>query len=407
MFASSRSYYVFTAYGVIVFTRHHVVPPHGRNLPALTSAAVPPAAGAAPRMPRGVVAGRRAVQVVLLVGGLFVLGVLFGERASAADVPSLDAVVPVQRMAAPVRERVAEPVKKPVARVTEPAAGVTKPVTQLAEPVAQVSQPVARAVRPVGRPVTDHVVRPVAEDVVAPVVDRAVRPVERDLVDPVAEDLVQPVTDDLVRPVTEGVVKPIAEQVVEPVGEVVESVTEGLGDATAEIPPVTSLPSWPVVPGLPELPELPGLPGLPVWPVVPGDTLPAEATPSAPGGAGVERSAAVEVVRGERGAGGSGAVAYGRQGRGGAVVGVAVVHRDAGGGDARSGRVPGPQSPDELPSGGFGGHAGTDNGGPRHAEPHAVTSLHRAPLSLVRGAITTDVVDGTRDRHRDIPEFPG
>lgn len=62
--------------------RSALVPSHGRKLPLLTSSAA--LSGAAVRMLR-TAAGRRALQVALLVGGVLVIGLLCGERAYAAD----------------------------------------------------------------------------------------------------------------------------------------------------------------------------------------------------------------------------------------------------------------------------------------------------------------------------------
>ncbi|MGJ5833347.1 hypothetical protein [Streptomyces ossamyceticus] len=147
---------------------------------------------------------------------------------------------------------------------------------------------------------------------------------------------------------------------------------------------------------------------MPTLPTLPGETLPVEVTPRAPGAVrpdeadhGVDggRERYVGPVR----------VVHGPFAGDGDVAAVAVPHRDAGAGDVRVGRTVEPrgQGPGGVPTGALGGHSAVDNGGPRHAEPHAVTSLLRAPLSLAPGAIAADVADGTRERHRDIPEFPG
>ncbi|TQE24103.1 hypothetical protein Sipo8835_20040 [Streptomyces ipomoeae] len=399
----------------------------------MTPAAVPPGAGVALRVLRGA-AGRRVAQVMLLVGGLFVLGLLSGERASAADgvptsppsvgttltstatglVPSAGATA--EETGRSVRkagrhtgadEDLIDRTLSPVGRAVVPVGRAVRAVSPVGHAVVPVRERVVEPVtKPVVQPVTKPVVQPVAEQVVEPVSEHVVRPVDQGLVEPVADDVVRPITEDLVQPVAEGLVQPVADQVVRPIGEVVESVAEGLGEVSSEFPPVTEVPELPELPELPGLPELPELPGLPVLPVLPGKTLPADVAPQVPGGAGAERAGAVEVVGGERDAGPD-VVVQGPQAWGGGVVAVAAGHRDAGVGDARTARLPGPQSPDDLPTGALGGHSAADNGGPRHAEPLAVTSLHRAPLSLVPGVSAADVADGARDRHRDIPEFPG
>ena len=80
---------------------------------------------------------------------------------------------------------------------------------------------------------------------------------------------------------------------------------------------------------------------------------------------------------------------------------------DAGAGDQPGVRAPVRQGQDGLPTGALGRHSAVDNGGPRHAEPHALAALPHAPLSLVPGAPVSDTADGTRERHRDVPVFPG
>ncbi|MEU6364693.1 hypothetical protein ABZ876_02840 [Streptomyces sp. NPDC046931] len=72
--------------------------------------------------------------------------------------------------------------------------------------------------------------------------------------------------------------------------------------------------------------------------------------------------------------------------------------------------TPPQQSPDGAPNGVFGvfnAQSAGDDGAPRHGDGHAVASNHRAPLRLLPGATAVVTADGTRDRHRDIPEFPG
>ncbi|MDC2947187.1 hypothetical protein [Streptomyces heilongjiangensis] len=160
------------------------------------------------------------------------------------------------------------------------------------------------------------------------------------------------------------------------------------------------------------MPELPELPGVPAWPAVPGETSPVGVTPREPGV--VRPDKAGQGVDGgrERRRVGPARAAHGPFAGDGDVAAVAAHHRDAGAGDARAGdaragRTPEPQAPDGVPTDALGVHAAADNGGPRHAEPHAVTSLQRAPSGLAPGATAADAVGGTRDRRRDIPEFPG
>lgn len=257
------------------------------------------------------------------------------------------------------------------------------------------------------RPVTREAVRPVAREVVRPVTRVAVRPVAQHVVRPVGRDVVHPdpVVDEALRPVTEDVLRPV--------GDVVEAVAVagGLGDASS-FPPEAQMPSWPEgsgwprVPEWPDVPELPQLPGVPAWPTLPGETLPVEVTPREPGGVRPDE-AGQDVDGGRERRVGPAHVVHGPFAGDGDVAAMAAPHRDAGAGDVHVWRTAEPQAPGGPPTGALGGHSAVDNGGPRHAEPHAVTSLHRAPLSLAPGAIAADVADGTRERHRDIPEFPG
>lgn len=388
-----------------IFAPYSAVPSHGRVLPVLTSAAALPGAGAVLRVVRGA-AGRRLVQVALLVGGLFVLGVLCGERASAAEGTPTSSLLPTAVTAItgtaghalpPVGAHVVAPVARDVA---EPVTGraVRSTTERVARPVTE------RAVQPVteqvARPVTEDVVQPVVDPVLRPVTEHVARPVTEHVVQPAAEHVLRPVVEDVVRPVTDSVVLPVAEGVVVPVGDLVESVTEGLAGAT----------SLPGIPGLPEVPELPG------WTTLPVETPPVDATPLEPGRAGAERpGSTVDVDGGRNGepASRSASVAYGPNAvaggapASGAVAAVTAPHRHVGVGGSAVVRVPAQQNPGGLPTGSLGWHSAVDNGGPRHAESYAVASPDPAPASLVPGAPATDAADGTRDRHRDIPEFPG
>ncbi|WP_326578435.1 hypothetical protein OG889_16550 [Streptomyces sp. NBC_00481] len=359
----------------------------------MTSAAALPGAGAVLRVVRGA-AGRRLVQVALLVGGLFVLGVLCGERASAAEGTPTSSLLPtavtaITGTAGHALPPVGAHVVAPVARdVVEPVTGraVRSTTERVARPVTE------RAVRPV----TEQVARPVTEDVMQPVVEPVLRPVTEHVARPVTEHVVQLAAEQVLRPVVEDVVRPVTDSVVLPVAE-------GLAGATSQLPPVSGVPS------------LPGIPGLPGWTTLPVETPPVDATPLEPGRAGAERPGST--VDGDGGRNGepasrSASVAYGPNAvAGGAPAGGAVAvtapHRHVGVGGSAVVRVPAQQNPGGLPTGSLGRHSAVDNGGPRHAESYAVASPDPAPASLVPGAPATDAADGTRDRHRDIPEFPG
>ncbi|MFE7073300.1 hypothetical protein ACFU96_24760 [Streptomyces sp. NPDC057620] len=297
--------------------------------------------------------------MVLLVGGLFVLGLLCGERAQAADGVG--------------------PAKKP--------AGLVRSVT------GSDARPVTDEVRHVVRPVTEEVVRPVTEHVVQPVTELVVPPASGHVVQPVG-DLVDQITDGI-----DGIVGGIA---------------DGLGEGVVEQP---DPPQWwppasqvPTLPGLPELPESSVLP-LPLpLPAIPGQTLPAgsAAQPQQPGGASDQQQAAEE-----QSGGGSGAAVYGPRFAGGlAATGDDARHQ----GRTRSAwdnhvtgaaQAPVHQMPDSDPAGALARHSAVDNGSPRHGDAQAVTLNERARPTLVPGAAADVTAAGPRDRHRDIPAFPG
>ncbi|GAA3109118.1 hypothetical protein GCM10010449_34650 [Streptomyces rectiviolaceus] len=92
------------------------------------------------------VAGRRALQVVLLLAGLLALGFLCGERAAAVD----GAPAPERaRVTEPVRERVAEPVRETARDGREAVRDAS------VEPVADAAEPAVRTARGAVRPVVD------------------------------------------------------------------------------------------------------------------------------------------------------------------------------------------------------------------------------------------------------------
>ncbi|MGW2801101.1 hypothetical protein, partial [Streptomyces sp. NPDC001269] len=196
--------------------------------------------------------------------------------------------------------------------------------------------------------------------------------------------------------------------VVRPVGDtLVRTVSAGLVDAPSPwlpLPAVPSLPSLPVLPPAPSLPPVPGLPVLPELPGLPGETglagVPRKSTPSGhsrPGPSVADRA--------------SGEAEHHRAGEAGPRV--AVADGAAGQCAHRALRLPRPshaplhQSPGDAPSGVSGTQPVGDDGAPRHSGGHAVALNHRAPLRLLPGATAVVTADGTRDRHRDIPEFPG
>jgi len=333
---------------------------------------------AALRMTR-TVAGRRALQVALLVGGLFLLGLLCGEPARAAD-----GVAPTPKSTDVVRS-------------------VTSSVERLAKGSEETGQRIGE--RPSGSNSRSATVPsttpPPSASTVAPGFDPAAASGSGSE-QPELPKAITPVTDELqrvVRPVAGPVVRPVTERVVGPIGDLVDQVTGGISGGIVERPAPPQW--WPSLPQLPTLPGLPGLPELPL-PAVPGQTLPVGTAPQQPGGVTDDHRAAEKQSRDD-----SAATAYGPQFAGGlAAAGVDVRHHaDTRG--TRAVQAPVHQVPDGDPTGALGRHSAVDNGSPRHGDAQAVALNERARPALVPGAAADVTAAGTRDRHRDIPAFPG
>ncbi|MFI1072527.1 hypothetical protein [Streptomyces puniciscabiei] len=294
-------------------------------------------------------AGRRALQLTLLVGGLFALGFLCGEQAHAADGAPAPALSPAQ--ATSVRsEGVAA--RAGAAREAQAARAAQ------AVPAVQ-AEPAARAVPAV------QVVRTAVERVTARV-------------------------------------QTVGGQAVTPVRDVLTTVSRTVETTAAQAVadrPQTAAPSLP----LPGLTQVTG--------------APAQLTPSpkstAPGSRPNSGTAAPAPV--ERPMQGP-AHAQGRTAVGapapGAVYGPVaaavpqrVAHTFARHGAAVPG-VPGRPAPGGDSDGVLGKQA-ADGSASRHGDAHAVTLDARAPLWLAPGATARVGAPRTRDRHRDIPVFPG
>ncbi|MFD3576167.1 hypothetical protein [Streptomyces sp. NPDC058644] len=286
---------------------------------------------AAVRMPRAV-AGRRALQVVLLLAGLLALGLLCGERAHAVD-----------GAPAPARERVTEPVRE---RVTQP--------------------------------VRERVVEPVRDAEVEPVRDAAVEPVA---------DAAEPVVRS-----ARGVVRPIVDGAT--------GVLEGAPQRV--VPEAPDLPGTPGVPGLPSAPDVPELPQ-----PGPGHGAGAGAEPPASHAGQGEATARAHGARAESSYGtgavtgtGNGATPYsiGQHARDGVSFGEAH----------RTGQEPVPFTPAPGdPARTLSGQSAGDGSSTRHGDPCAASPDGRAPVRLLQGAGDGQVSAPIRERHRDIPEFPG
>ncbi|WP_326728759.1 hypothetical protein [Streptomyces phaeochromogenes] len=341
-------------------------------------------------------AARRALQVALLVGGLFVLGLLCGEQARAADgVAPASKPTDVVRSVASSAEQVAKGSAEPRQRTGERPSGSNSRSATVSS--ATPPPPASTATSDSDSTTASGSEQPGLPKAIAPVTDEVQR-----VVRPVTEPVVRPVVEQVVRPVTERVVPPVAEDVVRPIGDLVDQITGGVTGGIVERPAPPqwwpSLPQLPTLPGLPGLPELPGLP----LPAVPGQTLPVGTAPQQPGGATDDHRAAEKQSRDE-----SAATVYGPRFAGGpAAAGDGVRHHAATQGTWAA-QAPVHQVPDGDPMGALGRHSAVDNGSPRHGDAQAVASNDRARSTLVPGAAADVTAAGTRDRHRDIPAFPG
>ncbi|MET8244805.1 hypothetical protein ABZV31_10510 [Streptomyces sp. NPDC005202] len=337
--------------------------------------------GAALRMMR-TAAGRRALQLGLLVGALFALGFLCGEQAHAADgvsTASSSGTVPP-----PSADGVRSLTSSAVGQVANTSAGLVGhgPAT----PQDKADLP------PKGR---DKSHLPITKG--TPQNPGGSKPVSS------TGPLLHPTSDQVLRPVTDAVVPPVTGRVVQPVGDLVGAVVDGLAEARTKVPPVPSLPGLPKQPGPPSLP-LPGLPGLSE---LPGQLLPAPVTsaprPQQPGDAPS-----------------AGGHAPGGRSRAAARTPEAVGHgprftaEDIWAGTtlpahptSRAAHTPAQQAPAGDPNGALGSQSTAETGTSRHGDAHAVTLHDRAPLRLVPGAAARVDAACTRDRHRDIPLFPG
>ncbi|MBC2901358.1 hypothetical protein [Streptomyces cupreus] len=307
--------------------------------------------GAALRILR-TAAGRRALYLALLLGGLFALGVLGGQQAQAAEDTPTALSVDVRTQV----ERVAESVVQ------------ERPVQ---EPQVQES--------PVQEPVLPRPSAPEAVD---------------------GDGILRPVTEHILPAVGEHIVPAVGERVVRPVGEVVGAVTDGLDEARAKVPPLESLPT---LPGLSPSPGagLPVLPGLPELPVLPEQTLPApDATAPQPGpvasSPGGEEDSEGPAKK---------ATTHAHGPRGITSYDTTPPRTSAHPHRAES-PAPARRAPADDPGGALDHQAAVDNGTPRHGDAHAVALNHRAPLRLVPGSAARVSADETRDEYRDIPVSP-
>ncbi|SDN02028.1 hypothetical protein SAMN04487981_103280 [Streptomyces sp. cf386] len=347
-------------------------------------------------------AGWRALQVALLVGGLFALGFLCGERAYAADGVSVGTGTSTSSVSAPSASSGAAPSASSGVAPSVPKGDgigaatrgaverlVGEPARKGAQASAEPRPPQAPANR--ANPATPQPAAPSA-----PAPHPADNMGSSDGTSDTGDTDRQPL-----RPVSDHLIQ-----------DVVESVTEEL----AEVPPLASLPSlpvlpespsWPGLPGfeVPSMPSFPGLPGLPALPAVPGQTLPAPVTTTPQPGSEAPASGDGRGKEGRTGTAAPAPVIYGPW----SVAGAAAPDTSAPG-DARriapSGYAPVQQAPADHPGGLGGSRSAGDNSSPRHGDAHAVSLSQRAPLRLVPGAAARADVDEIQDRHGDIPVSP-
>ncbi|GGT31107.1 hypothetical protein [Streptomyces chromofuscus] len=379
--------------------------------------------GAATRVSR-VAVGRRAPHLVLMVGALFALGVLCGERADAAEGTPEPGSGVLARVTAPVAASVTEPVAAVPGgqRVVE---GVRRSVgEQVAPPARDAVRTVAgRSAWAAGQGVGAEAPEADAEGQRADAQGQGAD--ARGLgADARGLGAVPPASPS--RP--ESLSVPNIPGLPEPSGL---SDVPDLSDAldvsgppeTASFIPIPALPGIPalpdapaladvlVVPGIPVAPEasvVPGVPELPVVSELPGWTVPLpDAAVALPGGAegsasdgGSEERGRVAGLVGLHGPELGVAVVGGR---GTAVDGGQVRQRGGAGGEYALAQ----QAPAGRGDGALGSRSAADSGSSRHGDAPAVTVSQRALLWLVPGAAVGVEADGTRDRHGDVPVFPG
>lgn len=378
------------------------------------SPAVP---GAALRAMR-VAAGRRAVQLALLVGAVFVLGVLCGEPAQAAD-------------GTPAREHPSA--AAPVAAAPLPADANT--AVRLVDTLAAPDPNAAESIRP--RPDAGDTSRSRSD---AGETDRT-RPETVDAMGrrPEAAEPIRPRSDagkaigsrsgtaglvrlrlgvaDVIgpRPETGDSIRSRAGEAAGPVRALVETVVRIVGASGmpgdvadggfGDVPGV--LPDLPLLPG----PGLPGLPGGAPVHILPELVVPGTDQPSAPSaeasdgpavGAATPSDGPAPAAPHGPALTGIGGVPSGAEGyQGGHGHGTPA--RDA----VTAGRLLAPHAPADHPAdGAMGSGSAADAGTQRHGDAGAVPAFHRPVPRLVPGPAVRAEVTGTQDRCRDVPVSP-
>lgn len=357
-------------------------------------------------------AGRRALQVVLLVSGLFVLGFLCGEQAHAAEgvlATSSSEAVPAAP-AGVVRASSTSDTAATVTRLTNTSGATVGRLTNAsaallaqahdAAPAARSKPDTPSAREPRPRPDAPDKPKPTAPVAPAP----APAPTDpKPVPNPETSLATRGAAGQVLAPSAGELVRSVGDRVVQPVHGLAETVTAGLGSVTAQIPPLSSLPS---PTGLPGSPSMPGLPTLPGFISSPGRILPApvaqEPQPGVAGHSGTEGA-----VDDRRSAAAASGTAYGPRFVVDVTAGDATAVQGGGRRAAGAGYAPAQPAPDGDPAGVPANRAAVDNGTSRHGDAHAVSVNPRRFVRLVRGVAVGAAAAGTRDRHRDIPVFPG
>jgi len=358
-----------------------------------------------------------AWRVVLLAGTVFVLGVLCGERARAAE------PVPV-----PENSRAAGVVSDAGSVLTGPSGTEGVRADSRDQSAGPVRAVVERTVEPVAEPVRDAVgpVRGAVGGVTRTVVGAA----EHAAAGRAAGHRGGASVGDLAGKAVGGLTGKSTGK------------ASGAGRNVPALPEVHPLPGLPKLPGLPSLPVLSGLTGPAPLPEIPGTLEAAQRTLPAPLAPGTGHEPAPESGRDpEPGSGSAGAAAGDRStpgdrtGKQAAVMSAAAVHgprpaladptagRGSGSGSALvpadgseavmtdgTGDVapaPFPGLPGDRPDGSQGGRSAADHGPSRSGDLYAVAAhLCRPQPVLAPGARADTGASETRDRYEDVPVPP-
>lgn len=359
-------------------------------------------------------AGRRALQVALLVGGVLVIGLLCGERAYAADGADGRVDSPGPRPVSGVGSAHIAGVSEAAGAVGERGvrvAGHTGEAVSKGLGAARAKEPSSSASTPTTLPKLPVLSAPpsASKSPVLPLLS-APPSTSKSPTLPVLPDL--PV---LSAPPTAPKSPTLPDLPALPKPSVLPDLPD-LPDLPHPSGPSNLLPAPPAgAVTLPGVPGLPAVPGGPSYPELPSHPHPAPVTAGPqPGRAApsptdvpasvVGRTGAAEIVA--AGADtvvcGAGYSAVGRAERAGHTR-----LADHAGPSAHVGRAPGGHGPADRPDGRLGNRSTADNSTSRHGDPHAVTLSLRAPLRLLPGVAARSCAAGSRDSHRDIPVFPG